>query len=276
MSETVSRTFYIFSLLLISILVVGGGFLSFSYRDDENLDQAEAQTDEKSSVLNSSVQNATYSAVPLIEDKIVSEKQAQPTMPSIITTSKGDHLLVLVNKSISLGSGYYPNDLVGLNSLVTSYPGAQLRTGAATQLVKMFAAAKNAGYNLTVTSAYRSYSTQQATFNYWVSVAGLAAASQISARPGHSQHQLGTAVDLSATTISNNLTPNFGNTPEGKWLADNSYKWGYVLSYPAGKEHITGYAYEPWHFRYIGVTAAGQMNSLGWDLETYLQNYGVW
>jgi len=270
-SKFSSKTFYL--LLLVSLpLVVGGIYLSILFRDEETQVQT-LPAEREEQVLPISIQNATFSAVPIIKDSITSTRGFSTTTT---VTYKGDNLLVLVNKTIRLPADYYPKDLININNSVTSYPGALLRKGAANKLAEMFASAKKSGHTLTVTSAYRSYASQQATFNYWVSVAGLAAASQISARAGHSQHQLGTAVDLSSTTISNNLSPDFGNTAEGKWLAANSYKYGYVLSYPYGKEQITGYAYEPWHFRYIGVSAAKQMNNLGWDLETYLQNYGVW
>ncbi len=265
--------FLYFSALLLSLtfltIVV---FWSFDAADKQEEVEVKVETKQPSLVLPVSIQNASYSAVPLIRDSIT----AQKGLPNDYVTQKGNNLLVLVNKTISLPSTYYPSDLISLEGLVVAYKGALLRAEAASQLSQMFKAAKKAGYNLTVTSAYRSYAAQQATFNYWVSTAGLVAASQISARPGHSQHQLGTAVDLSSTSVKNNLSPDFGNTPEGKWLAANSYRWGYVLSYPAGKENVTGYSYEPWHFRYIGVTSAKQMHNLGFDLETFLRNWGVW
>jgi D-alanyl-D-alanine carboxypeptidase len=265
-----SSRLYLILFLIALPVVFGGTYLSLSLRDEELLVATEPVP--SPAVLPVTIKNASYSALPSISGKVASQRAPLSSQ----VTDQGDNLLVLVNKSIGLPSSYYPKDLVSLDGKVLNFGGGQLRKGAADKLVQMFAAAKKAGYNLTVTSAYRSYATQQTTYNYWVSTAGATAASQISARPGHSQHQLGTAVDLSSTAISNNLSPNFGKTPEGKWLAVNAYRWGYVLSYPAGKEQITGYAYEPWHFRYIGTSAAGQMRSLGLDLETYLQNYGVW
>lgn len=204
-----------------------------------------------------------------IEDNILGAKAIMPL--TVVTTDKGDNLLVLIDKKIRLPADYVPANLVD----VAGFPGSQLRSEAAGKLLEMFAAAKNEGLNLTIVSAYRSYQTQVNTFNSWVASAGLKSAESFSAHPGFSQHQLGTAVDIGAvgkTTFSNG----FGNTPEGIWLAANAYKFGFCLSYPAGKEAITGYSYEPWHFRYIGVNNAQAMINSGSILEEYLQKFGVW
>lgn len=203
-----------------------------------------------------------------IKNQIFGTKVVLPT--TIVTTDKGDNLLVLVNKKIRLPASYTPTDLV----IVSGFT-ARLRTEAANKLIEMFAAAKNEGLNLTIVSAYRSYQDQVGVFNSWVASAGLKNAESFSARPGFSQHQLGTAVDIGAegkTTFSDS----FGKTLEGVWLANNAYKFGFALSYPAGKEAITGYSYEPWHYRYIGVSNALAMTNSGLILEEYLQKFGVW
>ena len=221
-------------------------------------------------------------AKPLtLKDKVVTSESfsPQPSLPSptIKVTNKGDNLLVLINKEIRLPSSYYPKDLVNLDkSIKTSYGSNQLRKEAAGTLLELFRAAKKKGFTLNVNSAYRSYQTQVATYNYWVSQVGLEQADRFSARPGHSQHQLGTTVDITSALVNYKLLSSFGNTVEGKWLVENSYKYGLVLSYPAGHENITGYTYEPWHFRYIGVGNAKKWKASGFILEQYLQKYGVW
>ncbi len=214
----------------------------------------------------------------VLKDKVLaSEDIIQAPVQTIKVTSKGDNLLVLINKTMSLSSSYYPKDLVDLDrSIEASYSGMQLRGGAANALLKMFNDANKKGHEFHVNSVYRSYQTQVSTYNYWVSQVGTYEADRFSARPGHSQHQLGTAVDITSAAVYNKLMVSFGNTPEGKWLAQNGYKYGFALSYPSGYEQVTGYTYEPWHLRYIGVANATNMKNSGLILELYLQKFGVW
>lgn len=193
-----------------------------------------------------------------------------------LTTESGEDLLVLINKKISLPESFAPKELVSLENLVTAYPGAQMKGEAANALKDMFGVAKQEkGINFTVVSAYRSYRDQVKVFNGWVASAGLASAGSFSAQPGHSQHQLGTAADIAVSGIAN-FNEAFGSSTEGVWLAENSYKFGFVLSYPKGKEKITGYSYEPWHYRYIGSENAKRMVDSGLILEEFLQKYGTW
>ena len=151
-----------------------------------------------------------------------------------------------------------------------------MKSEAANALKEMFVSAKQEkDINFTVVSAYRSYQNQVQVFTSWSASAGLASAESFSARPGHSQHQLGTAADIAVSGVAN-FSAAFGNSTEGVWLEENSYKFGYVLSYPKGKEKITGYSYEPWHYRYIGKEAAKRMVDLGLILEDFLQKHGTW
>jgi len=194
----------------------------------------------------------------------------------IIITNQGDNLLVLINKHIRLPETYVPADLVSIDGkIAVTRPGMRLRQEAADALASMTAEASKEGSNLIATSAYRSYWEQQATFSHWVKVSGQVAAESFSARPGHSQHQLGTVVDFTSESVGKSLTVDFAKVGEGSWLANNSYKFGFVLSYPQGKEAITGYVYEPWHYRYIGVENAQKMIQSGLILEEFLQRFGV-
>ncbi len=119
------------------------------------------------------------------------------------------------------------------------------------------------------------YSQQIGVFNGWAASAGLKNAESFSARPGHSQHQLGTAIDLGVEGKSN-FNESFGQTSEGVWLSQNAVRFGFVMSYPKGKESITGYSYEPWHYRYIGKDNARKMIDQGLILEEFLQRFGTW
>lgn len=135
---------------------------------------------------------------------------------------------------------------------------------ASAKLNEMISAAKSEGYNLWVLCGYRSYVDQYIIYNGYVSRDGQQAADRYSARPGHSEHQSGLAFDL------NSLSQDFGNTPEGIWLAENCYKYGFIIRYPKEKESITGYMYEPWHVRYLGVEKAKQVFESGLCLEEFL------
>jgi zinc D-Ala-D-Ala carboxypeptidase len=123
-------------------------------------------------------------------------------------------------------------------------------------LVKMFGAAEEAGYSLIIGSGYRSAALQQTYLNSAINSIGLEAANQAIALPGQSEHQTGLAVDISSASLGCYLDECFSGTDDGKWLSSNSYKYGFILRYPKGKETITGYQYEPWHFRYVGIELA--------------------
>ena len=123
-------------------------------------------------------------------------------------------------------------------------------------LTDMFGAASKAGHDLMIGSAYRSATTQEALFNSYVASAGFEEANMYSAHPGHSEHQTGLAVDISTTSQQCYLSACFINTADGKWLSENAHAYGFTLRYPDGKESITGYNFEPWHYRYVGVDLA--------------------
>ena len=121
----------------------------------------------------------------------------------------------------------------------------------------MQAAAKADGLNIYISSGFRSYSYQKNLYNNYVNRDGVVAADTYSARAGHSEHQSGLAFDV------NTINDSFANTEEGKWLNDNCYKYGFILRYPKGKSDETGYQYEPWHFRYVGVELAEKLYNNG-------------
>lgn len=165
-----------------------------------------------------------------------------------------------------LPTAYAPGDRVstanaGLNS------GHTVRSLVQADLAALVAAARAAGAPLQVTSAYRSYQGQIATFQHWVDVGGLQHALRTSARPGHSEHQLGTTIDF---TSQGGMSPwrysDWGTTKAGAWMAANAWRYGFVMSYPRGSFARSCYDYEPWHFRYVGREAAESVRSSGLTL----------
>ncbi len=129
---------------------------------------------------------------------------------------------------------------------------------------QMQAAAAEAGHTLTITSGFRSYDTQYSLYHGLVSRVGQAAADRDTARPGHSEHQSGLTFDL------NCICEDFGHQADGQWVAANAHRFGFIVRYPQGKEHITGYIWEPWHLRYLGVETATAVYESGLSLEEYL------
>lgn len=177
--------------------------------------------------------------------------------------------LILVNRENALSENYRPKDLVTVNVRFYRTASAEERTmrkEAAEALEELFRAAQNEGIELYGLNGYRSYETQKDLYNKDRSTKGEGYAEQYDAKPGHSEHQTGLAMDVTNRTYSYG----FQTTREGKWLVKNCYKYGFILRYPEGKEGITGYSYEPWHIRYVGKNAAKEIFSKGIVLEQYL------
>ena len=200
--------------------------------------------------------------------------------PSTIYPTKrnGDDLLVLVNKQYKLPSSYAPKDLVKASkSGIRRGENYYLRSIVIPDLTRMITDAKSEGVDLSIVSGYRSYQTQIDTYNYWLKMnnGNTNLVDTFSARAGHSQHQLGTAIDFSTNEIGDKLGDEFSNTKASKWLSQNAYKYGFVISYPKGYENITGYKHESWHYRYIGVENAQNMINLGKILELYLRDHNL-
>lgn len=137
-----------------------------------------------------------------------------------------------------------------------------LRAPAARAAEQLIGAAKDAGLSVRIISAYRDYATQVALYNGYVARDGQAAADRYSARPGHSEHQTGLVIDLDDHGECY-LDGCFGETPAGLWLADHAADYGFIVRYPEGKEHITGFMPEPWHFRFVGPDLALEMRAQG-------------
>lgn len=162
--------------------------------------------------------------------------------------------LILVNKFHSLASDFEPNNLVSIKDWY-AYPNAkEMDEDAYYAFISMYNAAKEENINLAINYSYRAYQEQEEIYDYYNKQYGSDYADGYAARPGHSEHQTGLAIDV---LISKGYDKtNFDTSPEYAWLQSNAHKYGYILRYPKDKEHITGYSYESWHYRYVGKDVA--------------------
>jgi zinc D-Ala-D-Ala carboxypeptidase len=176
----------------------------------------------------------------------------------------------LLDLEFRLSSSYAPTDLrstadAGLNG------GYKVRKHVLADLKAMARAARAAGARLSVQSAYRSYATQKATFDYWVDLHGWSVAIKESARAGHSEHQVGTTLDFrSYGGPAPWDVSDWATTKAGAWMKANAWKYGFIMSYPKGKTSVTCYTYEPWHYRYVGRERAAQIRASGLTMREFL------
>ncbi len=154
--------------------------------------------------------------------------------------------------------------IVNKTFAVPSTFGHGLTAETSDSFAAMQADAAAAGHKISITSGFRSFGSQTSIYNRYVANEGVEGADTHSARPGHSEHQSGLAFDL------NSITQSFGATPAGIWVAENAHLYGFIVRYPQGKEDVTGYIWEPWHLRYVGVSVATELYSGGLTLEEYL------
>lgn len=167
-------------------------------------------------------------------------------------TSKGN--LIIVNKYYQLDNDYYYGELVTMDKAYDNKSGSKLNKEAYAAFQKLVDAGEKEGYHIRNNSAYRSYNTQSDLYNNYKNSNGLTWADKWSARPGHSEHQTGLALDVG---VKNEYSlGKFESSPEFTWMKNNAHLYGFILRYPKGKEYITGYGYEPWHYRYVGVDVA--------------------
>jgi D-alanyl-D-alanine carboxypeptidase len=196
----------------------------------------------------------------------------------VLTTHRAytDWERTLVDTIYRLPSTYAPSDLVDTSKAgLTS--GYYVRSLAIADLTVMAADAKDDGAPLAIVSAYRSYATQVSTFQYWVNQVGYAQALLASARPGHSEHQMGTAIDFKSYGGAVPWTvADWAKTPAGAWMAANAWKYGWVMSYPAASSpSVTCYEYEPWHYRYVGRTTAAAIHDSGLPPRRWFWEHGA-
>lgn len=224
--------------------------------------------------------NLSQTPHPAKAPGIQKQQSTKPTTTTFdsarFSTTNPASIWVIVNKQHPLSpQSYTPADLRFPN-VSLRIPGAtemQLRAQPAAALETMFTAAQAAGQNLQVTTAFRGYEYQKTLYDGYVATQGQAEADTQSARPGYSEHQTGLAADIRPQSGTCYLEACFGTTPEGVWLATNAYKYGFIIRYPVDKTAITGYSYEPWHIRYIGVELSQKLHDT--NTKTLEEFFGV-
>lgn len=252
--------------LLIIILVILLGFGLFFRITNKNVPKDE-----------SSSQTTLTSDTPLPTDTTSPIISEQPALT--YDTTSYDSITVIANKKHSLGT-YEPDDLTAV-----SHPGSNgtqyMRQEAAAALEELLSKADEDGIRLYAQSGYRSYTTQQSLYQSYVDRDGTAAADTYSSRPGHSDHQTGLAMDIMGDNTRMNASDRSDcqieqceGSPAAIWLADNAADFGFILRFPQGKQDITGYVYEWWHYRYVGKDLAVKIKESGLTMEEYFDVSG--
>ena len=278
----IRRTIIVLATLL---LILFGVFLIIEKIKNDKLPHKKHQEEESTNNQNEQGEEETS-----VEPEPVKEEPEEPENPEEyeepeteqaiddpeygIIIENPEKLDVMVNKTRNLPENYVPEDLVTLTDLSTvlSNPEVnQLRKAAYEALKELFNAAKEDGYELYARSGYRSYYTQASLYSSYVESYGKAAADKYSAKPGQSEHQTGLSMDITCEALNYTLDTSFGETEEGKWVAENAHRYGFIIRYPKGKEDITGYSYEPWHIRYVGIELAEKIYESGLTMEEYFQ-----
>lgn len=174
--------------------------------------------------------------------------------------------LILVNKYNYLTSDYNPDDLKELSNVYAYGTNQMLRLDAYNAFIEMWKKANEDGYKLIINSSYRSYEDQEKIYNDYSSWYGETDADKKAARPGYSEHQTGLALDVQSYCSENK---EFDECPEFTWLSNNAYKFGFILRYPKDLEHITGYNYESWHYRFVGIKASTYIHNNNITFDEY-------
>lgn len=207
-----------------------------------------------------------------IEDGMVEEPSELELLQSSLEADRASGYLILVNKENGLDSEYAPSDLADIIYYAKdrSSIGRYMREEAANAFHALSEAAALEGYEIVVTTAYRSYGFQSDLYYGYINSKGQEWADKYSAKPGTSEHQTGLAADCSSPSVGYQLTSAFGESKEGIWLAENCTEFGFIIRYPQGKEDITGYSYEPWHIRYVGRSAAEVIKEKSLTFEEFI------
>lgn len=256
---------FILSLILVVTVVTGCG------RSDKKKENGRQLIHTESTDSKDTKKSKDSKAADKEEEESGRSKAAQKKLDQDIENG----YLILVNKEKEnhLSDSYKPDDLEHVKYVAKdrSEEGFYLREEACEQFKKLSEDAAEEGIDIVVTTAYRSYGFQTALFTSYVQQKGEEAANKTSARPGESEHQTGLAADLSTDEINYRNSSDFGNTKAGEWVAENCYKYGFIIRFPNHQEDITGYTYEPWHIRYVGKTAAKEIFDEDITLEEYIE-----
>ena len=275
---------------IIAIFIVISSILIFSPKEEKALSERQGQDRKSQNVKKSYIENLKEKYDFVIDTNASRYEKYQKLYPNlgledVITyvnmgldapfyenTAK-THFLnddrILINKYYYAGQDYVPNDLEILDSSY-SKGGIKLVKKAKVALEKMILKAKEEGYSLRVISAYRSYDYQKNLYDNYVKNDGVEAADTYSARPGYSEHQSGLVVDLDNYVSS---YTSFEKTKEYQWMLENASDYGFILRFPKGKEAITGYQFEAWHYRYVGQDLAKKIKSSNLTFDEYYARY---
>ena len=205
-------------------------------------------------------------------DDIVTRVNIGLDQPFYTQTSKTPHLnktYILVNKYLYLEKDYVPNKLITLKNEY-SKKGMKLVKEAGEMFEKMYYNAKKDGYTIRIMSSYRSYDYQKSLYNEYKTKYGEEEANMYSAKPGFSEHQTGLCIDIDDNKLS---YEQFDKTKSYNWMQKNAYRYGFIERYPKQKEDITGYIYEPWHYRYVGIDIAKFIHENNITFDEYYVKY---
>ena len=230
------KSFLVFLLIGLALFFIG-------FKLGKTTDKCEVKTDDNE------IKEPAEPTEPVVTEPVEPEEKIKIEEIDGVTYVDG---IMIVNKTYSIPAAY-----IAPNSEGYEYCSSCLTSETLSAFNNMQADAQALGLNLYISSGYRSYSYQENLYNNYVYQDGKEAADTYSARPGHSEHQTGLAFDL------NTIDDSFAYTDEGKWVAENCYKYGLILRYPEGKETQTGYKYESWHLRYVGKELAEKLYNNG-------------
>lgn len=244
-------------------------YITLDYFDEENLDRYikyDNDANKLESVYDTTIINDNYTYEDTVTFVNAYLDKDYYTNDINLTNEEANNIDIIVNKYYKLNSNYEPSDLTKINSKYSSGNNQRLRKEAATKFEEMAQNALDNGLKIYAGSTYRSYSYQLGLYNRYVLKDGFAEAETYSARAGYSEHQLGLAVDI----LNGKWSYLSETDKEYTWLIDNSYKYGYILRYPRGKEYVTGYVFEDWHFRYLGIELATKVYNSGLTYDEYV------
>lgn len=256
------KRFAVFILLVVLVLFL----LVKGITGCVNRDKPDDGSVKKDNVADPSTIELKGDEPPTGEDKSI---RGIPDLKDVLTYDDGD-LLVLVNKYHGVTRDYEPKDMVEVDLSMAAWDGIQIKKEAYDAFVEMFNDAAAQGYSFCICSGYRSYEYQQELFENALATQSEEEAHMFSAYPGRSEHHTGLAIDITSESMGWSLSQDFADYPEGKWLDEHCQNYGFILRYQKGKEDITGYQYEPWHFRYVGKEVAKEIMSKGITFEEYL------
>ena len=254
-------------VLILLLVLIGAGVYGMVTSPSQSGSEPAASASPEAETM-----TAEQSTEPTPEPTV--EPTPEPTVdPAVFTDT--DSLLVVANKKHKLPDGYVPPDLVTPEIAMTQ--ACTIRAVAAEAMKQMAEAAAADGVTLMISSAYRGEDYQRQLYNNYSASYGSETADTISSRPGYSDHQTGLAADFvegDGSLNGINFNASFENTASGNWLRDHAHEYGFIMRYPKDKQDITGYAYEPWHFRYIGVDYATAISETD-VYETFEEFFGV-